>query len=245
MNERQQKILAAVVEEYTKTGLPVGSGVLVDKYNFNVSTATLRADMVNLEKEGLLYQPHTSAGRIPTDEGYRFFVEEIMPDRELSKREQQSLQKELLQLKAQNTRLTRSTAKLLSTLSGYMAVSAFPNKNEFSEFGLKSLLEKSKMEDLDEICHLAEALDYIDEKCEDLMVSLSDGETKIFIGEENPFAKSKNYSMIVSQYDQGGERGILALIGPKNMKYEKNKSLIDYVKKMLGGVGVVILIVIV
>lgn len=243
MNERQQKILAAVVEEYTKTGLPVGSGVLVNKYNFEVSTATLRSDMANLEKEGLLYQPHTSAGRIPTDEGYRFFVEEIMSDRELSKKEQQSLQKELLQLKAQNTRLTRSTAKLLSTLSGYMAVSAFPGKNEFSEFGLRSLLEKSKVEDLDEICHLAEALDYIDEKCEDLMVALEGGETKIFIGEQNPIAKSKNYSMIVSQYNQGGEKGILALIGPKNMKYEKNKSLIDYVKKMLGGIGIVILIV--
>ncbi|MCK4635828.1 MAG: hypothetical protein KAT32_03115 [Candidatus Moranbacteria bacterium] len=245
MNERQQKILTAVIEEYTKTGLPVGSGVLVDKYNFNVSTATLRADMVNLEKEGLLYQPHTSAGRIPTDEGYRFFVEEIMPDRELSKKEQQSLQKELLQLKAQNTRLTRTTAKLLSSLSGYVAISGVPQNNDFSECGLKALLSDVDTEELDDICVLAESLDYIDERCDDLMKELSNGETRIFIGEDNPISKTKNYSMVVSQYEQDGEKGIVALIGPKNMKYEKNKSLIDYVKKLLGGVGILVLLVLV
>lgn len=243
MNERQKKILTAIIKEYTKTGLPVGSNVLVESYNFEVSSATLRADMSSLEKESFLYQPYTSAGRIPTDEGYRYFVEEIMPDRELTKKEQLTLQKELLQLKAQNNRLTRTTAKLLATLSGYVAFTAFPSKNEFSEFGLKSLLENAKMEDLDEICHLAETLDYIDEKCEDLMLALSDGETKIFIGEENPILKSKNHSMIVSQYEQNGERGIVALIGPKNMKYEKNKSLIDYVKKILGGSGLFVAII--
>jgi transcriptional regulator of heat shock response len=166
-----------------------------------------------------------------------------MPDRELTKKEQLTLQKELLQLKAQNNRLTRTTAKLLATLSGYVAFTACPSKNEFSEFGLKSLLENAKMEDLDEICHLAETLDCIDEKCEDLMRAVSSGDTQIFIGEENPIFKSKNHSMIISQYEQNGERGIVALIGPKNMKYEKNKSLIDYVKKILGGTGLFFVII--
>lgn len=245
MNERQSKILIAVIEEYTKTGLPVGSSVLVEKYHFAVSTATLRNDMSHLEKLGLLHQPHTSAGRIPTDAGYRYFVEEIMPERELTKKEQQTLQKELLQLRAQNNRLTRTTAKLLSTLSGYVAVSGVPGKNDFSEFGLRSLLQNVDVEKLDEICALAESLDYIDERCEDLMLELSDGETKIFIGAENPLSKTENFSMVVSQYEQDGEKGIVALIGPKNMAYEKNKSLINYVKKILGGMSVIVLIVIV
>lgn len=243
MNERQEKILTAIVKEYTKTGLPVGSNILAENYNFEVSSATLRSDMANLEKKGLLYQPYTSAGRVPTDEGYRYFVEKIMPDRELTKKEQLTLQKELLQLKAQNNRLTRTTAKLLATLSGYVAITALPSKNDFSEFGLKSLLKNAKTEDLDDICHLAETLDCIDERCEDLMLALSNEKTQIFIGEKNPIFKSKNHSMIVSQYEQNGERGIVALIGPKNMKYEKNKSLIDYVKKILGGSGLFILFI--
>ena len=244
LNERQLRILSAVVEEYTKTALPVGSSVLSKEYNFKVSSATLRSDMVKLEKKGLLYQPHTSAGRIPTDTGYRYFVEEVMTDRELSKEEQISLQKELLQLRAQNTRLTRTTAKLLSTVSGYVAFSGIPSKGDFSEFGLKSLME-GDITDLDDLCRLTEALDYIDEECDDLLKELSDGETRIFIGKDNPISKSENYSMVVSKYQHGSEEGIVALIGPKNMKYEKNKSLIDYIKRLLEktkGLGAILII---
>lgn len=243
MNDRQAKILIAVIEEYTKTGLPVGSSILVEKYGFQVSPATLRNDMVHLENLGYLYQPHTSAGRIPTDAGYKYFVQEIMPDRQLTKKEQQAMQKELLQLKAQNTRLTRTTAKLLATLSGYVAVSGVPQKNEFSEFGLRSLLKDVDTDELDELCCLAESLDYIDERCEELMRELADGETKIFIGAENPISKTKNYSMIVGQYERDGEKGIVALIGPKNMAYDRNKSLIDYVKKILGGMSAVVIFI--
>ena len=110
MNARQEKILSTVIEEYTQTAVPVGSQVLVGKYKFKVSPATIRNDMMALEELGYLHQPHISAGRIPTDKGYRYFVEEVMKDKELSKDEQHKLQKEFLKLKAQNTRLTRTTA---------------------------------------------------------------------------------------------------------------------------------------
>ncbi len=237
LHERQIKILAAVVQEYTHTGLPVGSNILIKKYGFEVSSATLRNDMVALEKEKLLHQPHTSAGRIPTDAGYKHFVEEIMPERELSKKEQQTLQKELLQLRAQNTRLMRTTAKLISTVSGYAAVIVNAKTGETSEFGLTNLLKDVDKENIDDLCKVAETLDYIDEQCDDLMKDLENGETQIYIGQDNPITQTKNYSMVVSKYEADGDEGIVALIGPKNMKYDKNKSLIDYVKKLLGGAG--------
>ncbi len=244
MNERHAKILAAVIGEYTKTGLPVGSKVLIDEYGFGVSGATIRSDMAMLEESGLLYQPHTSAGRIPTDAGYRYFVEEIMSDRELTRREQQSLQRELLKLKAQNTRLMRTTAKLLSTVSGYAAVVVDAKTGESVEFGLRNLMAQVDSENIDDLCLIAETLDYIDEKCDTLMSELETDDTQIFIGAENPISKARNYSMVVSRYEQDGETGIVALIGPKNMSYSKNKSLIDYVKKLLGGAAVVVLIII-
>ena len=96
MNQRQEKILECVIEEYTSTALPIGSKILVEKYKIKASPATIRNEMAELEEEGYLYQPHISAGRIPTDKGYRYFVEELMKDRELSKREQIKLQEELL-----------------------------------------------------------------------------------------------------------------------------------------------------
>ncbi|HEX8973987.1 MAG TPA: hypothetical protein VF817_00695 [Patescibacteria group bacterium] len=235
MNERQEKILATVIEEYTQTAVPVGSSVLVDKYHFDVSGATIRNDMVLLEKEGYLYQPHISAGRIPTDKGYRYFVEEVMADKELSKEEQQKLQREFLKLKAQNTRLTRTTAKLLSHVSGNLAISGVIDKDEFADFGMRELMSQPEFQELDEMCRIAEMLDYVDEKFDQLVAEMEDGETKIFIGKENPIPGIVNCSMIVSPYTlKDGERGILALIGPKRMKYAKNKSLIEYMKKMLG-----------
>src|SRR6266567_1651407 len=233
MNDRQEKILSAVIEEYTQTAIPVGSPVLIEKYKFTVSSATIRNDMTSLEEEGYLYQPHISAGRIPTDKGYRYFVEEMMKEKELSKDEQQKMQREFLKLKAQNTRLTRTTAKLLSHVSGNLAISG--NNDEFSDFGMRELMEAPEFQEMDEMCRLVEVLDYIDEKFEDLFKDVKEGETKIFIGKDNPIGGSANCSMIVSPYRlSNGEKGILALIGPKRMAYAKNKSMIEYVKKLLG-----------
>jgi heat-inducible transcriptional repressor len=244
MNNRQEKILAAVIEEYTKTAVPVGSQILASKYHFKVSSATLRNDMNVLEKEGFLHQPHISAGRIPTDKGYRYFVEEIMKDKELSKIEQQKMQREFLKLKAQNTRLTKSTAKLLSHLSGNFAISGLIDHDEFADFGMRELMEQPEFKELDEMCRLVEVLDYMDEKFEKIMKNIKEGETKIFIGKENPIEGISNCSMMVSPYKlKSGEKGILALVGPKRMKYAKNKSMMEYVKKMIGASMVVVIFI--
>lgn len=244
MNQRQEKILAAIIEEYTHSAVPVGSQILVEKYQFNVSPATIRNDMMALEKEGLLHQPHISSGRIPTDKGYRYFVEQIMSDKELSREEQQKLQKEFLKLKAQNTRLTKTTAKLLSHLSGNLAISGVIDTDEFAEFGIRELMDQPEFQELDEMCRLVEVLDYVDEKFDTIMKTVREGETRIFIGKENPIDEISNCSMIVSPYKlKNGEKGILALIGPKRMKYAKNKSLIEYMKKLLGSSMVLFIVI--
>jgi len=242
MNTRQKKILSVVIEEYTNMAVPVGSDVLAKKYNLKVSSATIRNDMNKLEEEGLLYQPHVSAGRIPTDEGYRYFVEEIMKDKELSREDQQKLQREMLKLKVQNKRLTKTTAKLLSVLSGNLAVSGIPNKDEFAEFGMRDLLNQPEFQQLDEVCRLAEVMDSIDINVDKLVKGMKVGETKIFIGKENPVLQMPDCAMMVSPYKlKSGERGILALIGPKRMRYAKNKSLLNYMKKILSSSAVVII----
>ncbi len=242
MQERQQKILAAVVEEYTAAAIPVGSKVLAEKYFLDLSSATIRNDMAELEKEKYLYQPHTSAGRIPTDKGYRYFVEEIMPEQELSLSEQKRMQVELLKLKTQNNQLSRATAKLLSAFSGSLAVSGL--KKEFYDFGIRELLENPEFQEIDEFCKVAEALDYIDENVDALLQKIKMGETKIFIGHENPIKGISNCSMIVSPYEtKEGEKGLLAIIGPKRMKYAKNKSLMEYMKKFLSSGAMVLIII--
>jgi len=243
MNERQKKILATTIELYTESAVPVGSQTLLERYSFDVSPATIRSDMATLEEAGFLYQPHTSAGRIPTDEGYRYFVEEIMPDEHMSIPDQKKLQRELLELRAKHTRLGRSTAKLLSTLSGNLAVSGVVGQDELYDFGMKALLEKQEFQELDEMCRLVEALDTLDEKFDLILSQVADGETHIFIGKENPIKGINNCSMVVAPYESSEGKGILAIIGPKHMQYAKNKSLLEHMKKLLGSSLVIIIIV--
>ncbi|MFZ2154032.1 MAG: hypothetical protein WAV16_02260 [Candidatus Moraniibacteriota bacterium] len=243
MNKRQEKILECIVEEYTATAIPIGSKVLSEKYGIDASSATIRNEMVELEAMGYLYQPHISAGRIPTDKGYRYFVEELMKDKELSKREQLKLQEELLKLKAKNMRLSRTSAKLLSGLTGNLAISGILDKDEFDDFGMRDLLSEPEFQKLDEICRLTETMDYIDEMFDKIVKEIKEGETKIFIGAENPVSKISSCSMIVSPYKlKNGQRGVLALIGPKRMQYAKNKSLIEYIKKMVGGTNGIVIV---
>ncbi|OGI21525.1 MAG: hypothetical protein A2808_00610 [Candidatus Moranbacteria bacterium RIFCSPHIGHO2_01_FULL_55_24] len=244
MNSRQQQVLSAIVELYTETAIPVGSQALLDRFQFPVSSATLRNDMVALEESGYLYQPHVSAGRIPTDQGYRFYVEQMMGEETLSKTEQQQLQKELLVLKAKQARLGRSTVKLLSALSGNLAVSSIIDKEEFYDFGMKELMENPEFREIDDLCRLVETLDSLDVKLEQLLGKLSDGETHIFIGAENPIREISNCAMVVAPYQTDEGTGVLAIIGPKRMKYAKNKSLIEYMKKLLSSSALVTIVAI-
>lgn len=233
MNERQKEILKAVVELYTESALPIGSQVLLDNYNFDVSSATLRNDLSALEEAGFLYQPHTSAGRIPTTQGYRVYVEDIMGEEVLTKSEQHRLQSELLMLRAKQTRMGRTTAKLLSALSGNLAVTGAFDRDEFYDFGMRELIDNPEFQEIDELCRLVETLDSLDERLENILGDLPLGETRIYIGEENPIREISNCSMVIAPYENNEGRGIIAIIGPKRMHYAKNKSLLEYVQRLL------------
>src|SRR3989344_5770294 len=140
MDLRKQKILAAIVKEYSETAEPVGSSELVDKYNLKVSPATIRNDMAELEKEGFISQPHKSAGRVPTDKGYRFFVNELMRRFELSEKERRMLREQLVMLKSEHEELGRNISKLLSQVSGQAAFALLPH--ESSTIGLSKILDE-------------------------------------------------------------------------------------------------------
>lgn len=236
MKERQEIILGSIIKEYVDSAIPVSSSLLVRKYNFDLSSATVRFEMLELENQGYLYQPYTSAGRIPTDKGFRYFVDVLMQEKELTKKEQNSLQVEMLKLKTQNKMLARMTAKLLSEMSGNFAVSGVFGSDDFQKAGMQKLFSQPEFNNLDNVCKIAEVIDYLDESIEKLSSELKNkSEVEIYIGEENPICNIDNCSMIVSKYNlEDGQEGLLAIIGPKRMKYSHNISLIDYLKKLLG-----------
>lgn len=126
MTERKKKILAAVVERYILSGEPVGSKALVDLPGLSVSSATVRNDMADLVTAGYLEQPHTSAGRIPSSEGYRYYVDNLMGRYELSDKEKRIIDSKLEGVPSETKSVLRKAGLVLSELTGCAAVSTTP-----------------------------------------------------------------------------------------------------------------------
>ena len=129
MNDRKKQILQAIIEEYIQTAEPVSSNAIVQKYNLDYSSATVRNEMADLEKEGFLDKPHTSAGRIPSAKGYRFYVDELLKEDNISLEEVIYIQSKLQTKVNQMEDLTKITTNTLSEITHYPTVSIGPNKH--------------------------------------------------------------------------------------------------------------------
>ncbi len=135
---RKRKLLQALIYHYVRTGKPVGSQVIVDKYNFGLSSATIRNLLVDLEKEGYLIQPHTSAGRSPTDKGYRFYVDSLLEVQSLAANDEEKIRKEYAMRTKELEDLMISTSHMLSSLSKHTGVVLSPRLD-------KSLLRRLQL----------------------------------------------------------------------------------------------------
>lgn len=241
ITHRQAKILAAIVKENCDTCEPVASAYLAQKYHFGVSSPTIRNEMQILEKLGYISQPHTSSGRVPTDKGFRFFVNELMDKVKLTLKERESLKKEMLKLQMAHMELGRRLAKLLSDQSQEASFAIFPEETapggrQVSTVGISNILDNPALpaEDAKEI---AKFFDDIDQYAEKMISDYgSEKNPQTFIGKELTLSKKSDYSMIVSGLTlPSGKKGVIGLIGPKSMKYQKNLNLMEYISKLLGG----------
>lgn len=232
MNERQKQILNFIINEHVKTSEPVGSEAISQKLGFDVSPATVRLEMVRLEKDGYIYQPHTSAGRIPTDKGYRWFVgsvqEEKIDKKELSGREQDALKKRLTSF-SDDEKTVKMAANLLSDLTHCTALATLSSSDVYYH-GITHIMRQPEFEERPSILGFADLIDHINEFLRE--IPHVDAEI-IYIGEESPYLKKAGCSMIVSPYYLKDQEGILGLLGPTRMHYEKNLSLLDYVTASL------------
>ncbi|HET6810138.1 MAG TPA: heat-inducible transcriptional repressor HrcA [Acidimicrobiales bacterium] len=126
LDDRKAAILRAVVEQYIETAQPVGSQNVADRTEVSVSSATVRNEMVALEKDGFLAQPHTSAGRVPTDKGYRFFVDQLVRPGPLGPAERQKVREFFARAHGELEQMLQDTSRLLSGLTSYAAVVVGP-----------------------------------------------------------------------------------------------------------------------
>ena len=145
LDKRKKKILQAVIDEYINTAEPVSSGALVKKYGLDYSSATIRNELAELENFGYLDKPHTSAGRVPSEKGYRFYVDELLNDQDISIEEIKYIQSKLSTKVNEIEELTKITSSTISEITHYTTVAIGPKVNMQIIEEIKFVLLGSRM----------------------------------------------------------------------------------------------------
>ena len=139
-NDRKMQVLQAIVDDYVTTNEPVGSKALIERHKFPVSSATLRNDMAELERMGLIEKPHTSAGRIPSDRGYREYVDSLMKIDELSMAEREVISKRIDECVDEAGDLLKNASSILSEATGMVSLVMTPRLAGSALLQLKLLM---------------------------------------------------------------------------------------------------------
>lgn len=225
ISERKKNLLDIIIKEYVQTANPVSSGSLVKKYKLSFSPATVRNEMMELEEDGFIYQPHTSAGRIPTELAYQMFVEDLI--RRNKKISLKSSEQNLLNAVFENNEIAyKKTAKTIAELSGLAVFWAF-HKNDLYYTGLSNLFSQAEFRQLERIHDFSGVIDRLEEIIDDSFEDFNEGE-QIFIGEKNPFGNF--LSTVLLKYKKDKQIGLFGIIGPMRMDYEKNLALLEFIK---------------
>src|SRR5437870_3267106 len=138
LGDRQRDLLRAVIREYIATAQPVASAALVRKYRLDLSSATVRNELATLEEFGLLTHPHTSAGRVPTDLGYRYFIESLMPRPSLQPEEQVTVSHQFQQALSNTSEWLRLAASTLARLTTEAAIVTPPGRTTYTPTGSRT-----------------------------------------------------------------------------------------------------------
>lgn len=209
-----------IIAEYIESAKPVSSQLLEKKHDFDIRPAMLRIEMQKLTDEGYLFQPHTSAGRVPTDKGYRFFVDELLKEGVNGFDIEDWFEKEM----DDNIKFLQSLTKKIALASDALVLSYLEKEKIFWKEGWEEILKEPEFEEKECIINFFEFLKNFEENIEDLKIN---SEIKVYIGRENPFKKAEDFTIIISKCRMREDEGIVSLLGPKRMDYDRNIGLMN------------------
>jgi len=234
MDPRREAILDAIIREYVETAEPVGSLTLVEKYDFPFSPATIRGEMAELERDGYIHQPHTSAGRVPTEKGYKHFVGLILAESQsLALRDERKIREKMLGQHIRYEKLLDLAAKTLADNTGNVGIVGVSGL--VYSHGLTNLFSQPEFKDSENVERAAEILDRMQELVHELPPL---NNPIVFVGSETPLGKSSGCSLVVSGFETPyGTIGRLAVLGPTRMEYSKIISVVEEVKELLEALG--------
>lgn len=234
---RNTELLLDIVEEYIHTAEPISSQQLLEKYEYGLSSATIRNIMSKLDEDGFLYQPHISAGRIPTQKAYRLFVdktvlnlnENLNVKRRKKDRVSARLKKDIKQAMQESPDVVAyMLSRHLSQLTNTLAFAGLLSINHFYQEGLRYLLNEPEFFDPDNVRDLLEYADSLEIHLDKLYNSVHDG-IRVYVGEFEQQATPFSLMAFTSEFSHQ-ERGVFGIIGPMRMRYAENLELLNSIR---------------
>ena len=233
LKERQQSILDAIVREYVRTARPVASRDLVRARNLGVESATIRNEMRELDERGFLEQPYTSSGRVPTDRGYRYFVDHLLTDVILADDEARSLRNAFAIRHADE--FIQEFARRVSKIAGAFAAAGMESEHRFSASGFSTMLEEPEFADPEYARAFGRLTDFLDIEIRRVLPRAREEgrmwEGKMWIGAENPWRPARSYTMTIVPWEHPwGFKGFVSIISPRRANYPKQKAIINLIR---------------
>lgn len=224
---RQAKILSAIVEQHAEVASPVGSNLLAKI--FNVSSATIRAEMADLERMGYIHQPHTSAGRVPTDKGYRFYVNNVAETKE----PQQTRGSKALTARVEGgglpERTIRNAVDTLVELTSNLGLATIDQQLYMS--GLSNLFGQPEFMQKGQVQQIANLLDNLEPW---LKEAAPNKPLSVYIGHENPIGRSAGASLIISKFRSPfSDHSYIGVLGPTRQQYKDVMGLVEHAGRAL------------
>lgn len=258
VTERQSRILEKIIEEYIKLARPVSSQILERTGDLGISPATIRIEMQKLTDEGYIYQPHISAGRVPTDKGYRYVVDRIMKNLGDKNAFEGRLLDKFKEIEKKNydvLKFVQFVTELLSSISSSLSLVYLFERDFIWGSGWKEVFQEPEFQDFTYSFRFVKMIDNLERNANSFILRLSSSELgggnkqfeledlysdylsglRVYIGEENPIHLAKDFSIIIARCSlpETKNGGVMAILGPKRMAYDKNINLINSVAEIL------------
>lgn len=231
MTERQIAILVAIIEQYAEVAVPVGSVTLAKL--FGVSPATIRSEMARLEELGMIHQPHTSAGRVPTDKGYRFYVNRLNESDEFESpridRSAKAIEARVQTHATRADRAIRSAVDSLVELTYNMGLATIGDELYLS--GMSNLFSHPEFSEGVHVQSVARLIDNLEPW---LRETAPNEPLNVYIGSENPIGKSSGASLIISRFcSPFSDWSYIGVLGPTRQDYARTMRLVKHAGAML------------
>ena len=233
MTERQKQILCAIIEQYAEVAVPVGSVTLAKL--FGVSSATIRAEMAELERLAYIAQPHTSAGRVPTDKGYRFYVNRLGENESAVETSYEHRGERALSARVQHggmpERTIRNAVDTLVELTHNLGLATIGNQLYMS--GLSNLFGQPEFVNAGQVQQVARLLDNLEPW---LREAAPNEALSVYIGRENPIGRAAGCTLIISKFHSPySDRSYIGVLGPTRQSYRDVMQLVRHAGQALEG----------